>query len=110
MKTSKWLKMMLSFVLVCLFTFAIPSYNGNAATSTKAKVVTKTYKKILDKPSSFRTKSKTAQKKVNQILYKHVQGSYKEYLKLKKDMEAYKKEANCKEYPESCQYKLQHKL
>ena len=31
-------------------------------------------------------------------------GHIRNYLKLKKDMEEYKKEANCKEYPQSCKY------
>ena len=63
MKTSKWLKMMMSFVLICsLFIFAIPSHDGNAASSTKAKVVTKTYNKVLKYPQVSGLKSNISSK------------------------------------------------
>ena len=107
MKTSKWLKVMMSFMLICsLFVFALPSVDVNATSSTKAKVITKTYKakQNFKYPQVSGLNSSTAQKKINGILYKHVQGSYKNYLQLKKDMDAYKKEANCKRFPYSCSY------
>lgn len=108
MKTSKWLQVMMSIMLICsLFVFALPSVDVNAASPTKAIVVTKTYKakKTLKYPQVSGLSSKKAQKKINQILDKHIQGSYNNYLQLKKNMEEYKKEANCKELPSSCSYK-----
>ncbi len=107
MKTSKWLKVMIGFMLICsLFVFALPSVDVNAASSTKAKVITKTYKaeKMMKYPQVSGLKSKTAQKKINDTFSKHVKGSYKEYLQLKEQMEEYKKEANCKEFPTTCNY------
>jgi len=107
MKTAKWIKGMISFIMICaLFTVVLPSNDVHAASSTKAKVVTKTYKekKFLKYPQVSGVQSTAAQKKINTVLYKHIQGSYKRYLQLKKDMEDYKKEANCKEYPSSCAY------
>jgi hypothetical protein len=107
MKTSKWIKVMLSFMMIfALFAFAFPVNDGHAASSPKAKVVTKTYKekKFLKYPQVSGLKSKTAQKKINTVLSKHIQGSYKDYLQLKKDMEAYKKDPICKEFPSACAY------
>lgn len=105
MRTSKWLKVMISCMLICsLFVFAIPSVDVNATSSTKATVISKTYKKMMKYPQVSGLKSKAAQKKINTILSTHIQGSYKSYLQLKKNMEEYKKEANCKEFPYSCTY------
>ena len=72
----------------------------------RPNVTTKTYKdqNFLKYPQVFGLNSTVAQKKINDILTKHIQGSYKGYLTLKKSMEEYKKEADCKKMPFTCQY------
>lgn len=105
MKTSKWLKVMISIMLIgSLCIFAFPDANADAASSTKASVLTKTYKVKFLKYPQVSGLNRESQKKINAILYKHIQNSYKSYLQLKKNMEDYKKTANCKELPSSCTY------
>lgn len=107
MKKLKSLKIMISFILIYgLFVLISPSFETNAASSTRAEVVTKTYKDhhFLKYPQVFELNNAVAQKKINDILTTHIQESYKGYLHLKKSMEEYKKEADCKKMPFTCQY------
>ena len=108
MKNIKWSKLIICWLMMfALFvSFSLPSNDAYAASSTKAKVITKTYKskQFLKYPQVSRLKSTSAQKKINSVLVKHIQGSYKSYNQLKKDMEELQGDPLCKEYPYACQY------
>ena len=84
-------------------------YLRYTAPSTKAKITKKTYKSksFLPYPQVSGLKSTTAQKKINTVLSKHIQGSYKGYLELNKDMQECKKDSMYQEYPYICDYTYQ---
>ena len=84
-------------------------YLRYTAPSTKAKVTKKTYnsKSFLPYPQISGLKSTTAQKKINTVLSKHIQGSYKGYLALNKGIQECKKDSMYQEYPYMCNYTYQ---
>lgn len=106
MKTVKWLKVFLSIIIIySWFAFSF-SFEANATSSWRAIIASKSYKgyNFLIYPQVSGLKSLTVQKKINTVLAQHIRKSYIGYVNLKKQMEEYKKEANCKENPTSCQY------
>lgn len=107
MNKSNFLKIIMSVLLIgTLFVFGSSPDQANAASSTKAKVTTKTYKekKFLKYPQASGLKSTSSQKKINTVLSKHIQGSYKEYLNLIKEMKECKKEPDYDKSSYICEY------
>jgi hypothetical protein len=85
------LKVVFSILMVAaLFVMSGLSLEHTEAASVKAKWVEHTYKnkKFLRYPQITGLSSKTAEKKINEALLKHIQGSYKTYLEVMKEGKA----------------------
>lgn len=100
-------KIVLSLLLLGAVVFSFESSTSQVeAASAKAKVITKIYKgkKFLKYPQVSGGVSKSAQAKINKVLYSHIKRSYKGYTDLKKSMEEFQSDPICKQYPSSCSY------
>ncbi|KMY49896.1 DUF3298 and DUF4163 domain-containing protein [Peribacillus loiseleuriae] len=84
--------------------FALPSAKSYA--NSPIKVITHTYNgiKFLTYPQVTDLKNKSAQKKINAMLEKHIQNSHNDYQKLKESMKKIQGEPLCNEAPSACQY------
>lgn len=76
-------------------------------TEPSVSVESKTFKEdFLVYPQVTNMKNPNVQEKINTVFKTHIESSYKDYLKLKDEMEKFKKEdkEHCKEFPYSCEY------
>jgi hypothetical protein len=91
MKQMRPLKVAFSILmLAALFFMSGLSFGHTDAASVKAKWLEHTYKnkKFLRYPQMTGLSNKTAEKKINEALLKHIQGSYKTYLDVMKEGKA----------------------
>lgn len=94
-----------STLLLLLF-FLFPNYQPSATPVKSAKVTAKQYQKNphLTYPYVFGLTNKTAEKKINAVLTKHIKKSAANYKQLMNEMKEMQNKDICKDSPSACQY------